>query len=72
VPFLVVQGRRRIGSTNAPLWGQQRNNIPLSDFFPLPVRQPRLFTHINWVKHYTFFQNFYATTGLKATGPHTY
>ena len=55
---------------NAP--DNQPGNIPLSDFFPLPVNQPRLFTHINWVKDYTFFQKFYATTGLTPTGPDTY
>jgi hypothetical protein len=51
---------------------QPPGNIPLSDFFPLPLKQPRGFTHINWVKDYTFFQKFYATTGLTPTGPDTY
>jgi hypothetical protein len=47
-------------------------NTPLSDLFPLPVNKPRPFTHINWVKDYTFFQKFYTTTGLTPTGPDTY
>jgi Phosphoesterase family len=41
---------------------QPPGNVPLSDFFPLPVTQPRTFTHINTVKDYKWFQKFYSTT----------
>jgi hypothetical protein len=54
---------------NAPDWGAKRNNIPLSDFFQLPVNQPRPFVSILTQKDYTFFTKYYATTGTSPTGP---
>src|SRR5580704_5047038 len=56
---LVDSADNGYADANAP--DGANGNTPLSDFFPLPLSQPRPFTHINWVKDYTFFQNFYAT-----------
>jgi phospholipase C len=42
---------------NAPEWGPQHNNVPLSDFFPLPVGQGLPFTYIKTPNDYTCFQN---------------
>jgi phosphoesterase family protein len=55
---------------NAPDW-QPVGNLPLSDFFPLPVNQPRTFTHINTLKDYTFFQGFYNATNSTPEAPDT-
>ena len=72
MPFIYPQ-TNYYADWNAPDWSTDHQTVvPLSDFFPLPLSQPRPFTHINWVKDYTFFQKFYATTGLTPTGPDTY
>ena len=42
---------------NAPDWGPQHNNVPLSDFFSLPVGQGLPFTYIKTPNDYTCFQN---------------
>jgi hypothetical protein len=57
---------------NAP--DNQKGNIPLSDFFPLPVNQPRPFVPISIPQqyNYTCFQHFAKCTGIAAyvpTGP---
>jgi phospholipase C len=66
MPF-IYQDTNYYADWNAPDWGQGRNNIPLSDFFPLST--PRPFVPISTPKDYTFFQNYYATTGTAPTGP---
>jgi hypothetical protein len=52
---------------NALDWGSAHNHIPLSDFFPLTTARP--FVSISTPKDYTFFRNYYATTGASPTGP---
>jgi hypothetical protein len=55
---------------NAPDWGVNRNNIPLSDFFPLPVNQPRPFVSIPTQKDFNYFRNFHVyNAGWVPTGP---
>lgn len=54
---------------NAPDWGQLRNNIPLSDFFPLTTARP--FVPITTLQPYTCFQHYAQCTGVSytPTGP---
>jgi hypothetical protein len=54
---------------NAPDNNHQPSSVPLSDFFPLPLNQPRPFVSISTQKDYTFFQKYYTTTGSSPTGP---
>jgi hypothetical protein len=58
---------------NAPDWSSDHQTyVPLSDFFSLPLRQPRGFTHINTPELYTFFTGYYNATGAQPNGPDTY
>jgi hypothetical protein len=55
---------------NAPDNNHQ-GNVPLSDFFPLPVNQPRPFVSISTATQYTCFQHFGTCVGTTyvPTGP---
>jgi hypothetical protein len=44
---------------NAPDWGSRHTNVPLSEFFNLPINSPRSFTSISTEQPYTYFQNHY-------------
>jgi hypothetical protein len=52
---------------NAPDWDTNHTIPPLSDFFGLS--QPRPFVSISTPKPYTFFENYYQTTGTSPIGP---
>jgi phospholipase C len=49
---------------------QPPGNIPLSDFFPLPLNQPRPFVPISTQKDFNYFRNFHVyNPGWVPTGP---
>ena len=71
MPFIYGPPNEKYADYNAPDWGPLRNNIPLSDFFPLPVSQPRPFVSVSTSKPFSCFQHFGTclNTTYVPTGP---
>jgi phospholipase C len=66
---LIYKDTNYYADANAPDL-QPPGNIPLSDFFPLPVNQPRPFVSISTQKDFNYFRNFHVyNPGWVPTGP---
>jgi hypothetical protein len=68
----IYPGTNYYADYNAPDWGTRRQNIPLSDFFPLSTARPFVPISIPQQYNYTCFQHFARCTGIAAyvpTGP---